>query len=146
MTEEFALQLSTTLKPPTKFTVDGQSYDLLGIDHLSPEQEAEAMALFARLGIVTDELNAESNVQKGTKKAAEVRATRVAIFTKLTTLPKEVASKLPLSAQVALLERVQEEMTETVEETGMPEEPLTPGAEAAQARADAEAAERAAAG
>jgi hypothetical protein len=104
------LSLSTALKETTKFTVDGKPYEILGIDHLSPEQEAEVVALFSRYGILQEELSNERNVSKGTPKALEVRATRLLLLSKMTTLPSSVAGNMPLSQQVKLLEAIQAEV------------------------------------
>ena len=44
------MQLSTTVAPAKTFTVDGMAYELLGMDHLSPEAEANVTALLTRYG------------------------------------------------------------------------------------------------
>lgn len=124
---DFALSLSTVLTPTKKFKVDGVPYDLLGIDHLSSEEEAEVMALFARYESLQDELSGQKNTDRGKVTATHMRATRISILTKLTTLPKDVANKLPLTAQVRLLETVQAETEANEEDTPVED---APGAEA----------------
>jgi hypothetical protein len=104
------LNLTTVLKPTVKFTVDGQEFDILGVDHLSPDEEAEVMALFSRYGLKQSELEVQPNVSKGKATALEMKATRLTLLTKLTTLPPDIASKLPLTQQVRLLEAIQEEV------------------------------------
>lgn len=141
MNQQYALELSTVLKEPKKFLVDGEEFNLLGIDHLTPESEAETMALFSRLNILTEELEAEANVTKGTKKAIELKETRIVLLTKLTTLNRSTAVKLPLTQQVLLLEAIQKEVSEDSGiEPEQAEEQKTPGQVAAEARAAAEAA------
>jgi hypothetical protein len=104
------LSLTTVLKPTKKFLVDGSEYEILGVDHLSPEEEAEVVALFSRYGVLQSELEVEKNVSKGTPKAMQVRQTRLTLLTKLTTLNPSVAAKLPLTQQVRLLEAIQAEV------------------------------------
>ncbi len=136
MNQKYALELSTALKEPKLFLVDGEEYKLLGLDHLTPEQEAETMALFSRLNILTEELSAEANVSKGTKKALELKETRMVLLTKLTTLNREVAQRIPLTQQVLLLEAIQAEVSEdSGSEDEEKAEAQTPGAAAAEARA-----------
>jgi hypothetical protein len=103
------LSLSTALKDTIKFSVDGVGYEILGVDHLTPDDEAEVMALFARYGNIQMELDGEKNVSKGIPKALELRGTRLRLLVKMTTMPAEVAAKLPLTQQVQLLEAIQEE-------------------------------------
>jgi len=123
MSTEFSLSLTTILKPAKQFTVDGVPYDLLGVDHLSPADEAEVMALFARYGVLQSDLELQTNVSKGKITAAHMKATRLTILTKLTSLPLEVASKLPLTQQVRLLEAVQAEVDEEDDEDAPSVEP-----------------------
>lgn len=100
---EFEISLSTALSPAKKFQLDGDPYDLLGIDHLSPNDEARVMALFARLGVLTAELELTSNVNRGEELAKRVKETRLNILAKLTSAPKDSLEKLPLGEQVRLL-------------------------------------------
>jgi len=110
MSEGFSLALTTAIKPPKKFTVDGEEFDLLGIDHLSAETEAEVMALFARYALLTADLENASNVMKGKEIAERMKTTRLAVLTKLTTMPKDTAAKLPLSQAVRLMEAIETEV------------------------------------
>lgn len=114
------LSLTTVLKPPKKFLVDGDEYELLGVDHLSADDEADVMALFSRYGILQSDLEVQSEVRKGAETAKKMKATRLTILTKLTTLPLEVAKKLPLTQQVLLLEAVQAEVEAEGEEDDEP--------------------------
>jgi hypothetical protein len=113
---EFSLALTTRIKPAKQFTVDSIPYDLLGVDHLSPDDEAETMALFARYGVLQVELDTEKNVTKGTPLALALKATRITLLTKLTSMPREVAGRLPLTQQVKLLEAIQAEVEDDEDE------------------------------
>ena len=118
MSKGISLALSTEVAPAKIFTVDKEEFSLLGTDHLSPDSEAEAMALFARHGILQRELDSTPNVSKGKEIAERLRKCRILILTKLTTIPTETADKLPLGAQVALLEAIQEEMESATDDDG----------------------------
>lgn len=113
-----SLALTTKLAPTKKFTVDGEEYEILGLDHLSKEDESKAVALFARHAYIATELEMTPNVQKGKELASRVRDTRMQIIATLTTLPKDIAEKLPLNAQIELITAVQSDQEETPEEAG----------------------------
>jgi hypothetical protein len=117
------LALSTRVKPPKKFTVDKVEYDMLGMDHLSKDDETEVMALFARHSSISQELDMAPNVAKGKQAAERLRKCRYAIIAKLTTLPTDVAEKLPLFAQAQLLEEIETQMGSEDEDSGLEEEP-----------------------
>ena len=107
--EGFSLALTTAVKPAKKFTVDGIEYEMLGVDHLSPTDEAEVLALFSRHSILVNELDRERNVSKGRVIADRARTARLQVIKKLTTLG-DIAATLPLTQQVKLLEAIQAEV------------------------------------
>lgn len=104
MSDAFALSFTTSLKPAKKFLVDGAPYEILGVDHLSPDDETEVTALFARYNVLQSELEVTSNVAKGKGLAEKIKTTRLTILTKLTSMPRDVAGTLLLTQQVALLD------------------------------------------
>lgn len=106
-----ALSLSTTIKEPRKFTVDGEPFQLLGLDHLSKDSETEALALFSRHQQLVMELATAGRLDKGKAIAERVKKVRLMILCKLTDMPKDVAEKLPLGEQVKLLEALMEEIS-----------------------------------
>lgn len=106
------LALTTKVAEPKKFTLDDEEYEMLGMDHLTKSDEAHAVALFSRYMILVQELNVTDNVQKGRAIAESIADCRVAIICKLTTLPKEIAVKLPTPQQALLLEALQAEVEE----------------------------------
>jgi hypothetical protein len=105
-----SLALSTTIKEPKTFTVDGEPFKLLGIDHLSKDAETEALALFSRHQLLVQELSLADRLDRGKAVAERVKKVRLMILCKLTNMPKDVAEKLPLGEQVKLLEALQEEI------------------------------------
>lgn len=104
---DFALSFTTELAPAEQFQVDGAAYDILGLDHLSAEEEAEVTALFARFTVLAADLANTANVEKGKALALKVSATRLQLLCKLTSLTPEIASKLHVTQQVKLLEAIE---------------------------------------
>jgi len=103
------LELSTTVEPAKTFTVDDESYELLGFEHLSPEDEAKATGAFTRFGQLARRLDSASNDSQAATIAKQLRTRRVDLIAMLTTIPRDVAEKLPLSAQIQLFRAVREE-------------------------------------
>jgi hypothetical protein len=121
MSDTAVLALSTTVKPAKKFTVDGAEYEMWSMDHLSKTDEAQVMALFARHALIGQELELSPNVAKGSATAERLRTCRLQLLTKLTNLPREVADKLPISAQAQLLDALEDEMTPEAEDENVAE-------------------------
>jgi len=109
MSVDTILSLSTEVVPPKKFEVDGVEYDLLGLEHLSEDEEARATAAFMRFGRLLGRLENSTNDRESQKIARALRTRRIELITQLTTLPLEVAEKLPLSGQTRLFRAIQEE-------------------------------------
>lgn len=107
-TPTISFALTSKVEPPKKFTLDGDEFELLGVNHLTPDQEATAMALFARHGILSDEVDSTKNVLRGEELAKTLRATRLKIIHLLTTIPE--SRVVPMHVQVKLLEAVRSEM------------------------------------
>lgn len=101
------LVLSTRVAPTQKFLVDGEEYELLGMDHLSEDDEALVMARFSKYQQTADNLSIESDLRKGQALASSLKKQRTAIIAQLTTLPKEIAAKLPTKPAVKIIEAVQ---------------------------------------
>lgn len=110
------LALSTHIKEPKKFTVDGAEYKLLGLDHLSPSEETLTMALFSRHSLLGEELSMTRDTKKGQRVAQSLKEARLTLLTKLTDMPIDVARKLPITAQVKLLETIEQEVSAEIEE------------------------------
>ncbi len=104
------LELTTTVEPAKEFTIDGEVYKLYGLNHLSKKDETEALALFARHGILVNRLEMSANVNKGKELAESVKSCRMQILTRLTNAPLNVVELLPLGEQVKLFKAVQEEI------------------------------------
>lgn len=103
------LNISTEVTPPKKFAVDDQEYDLLSFDHLSPEKEAAALAEFTRFAQTDAALSRASSDGNAERLAKKLRERRIKLITMLTTLPKDVASTIPLDGQLAIFKAVQAE-------------------------------------
>lgn len=109
---DILLELSTHIREPKKFLVDGKEYQLLGLDHLGQADEVNVMALFARHTILAAELADSKEVKTGERVATRLKETRLSLLTKLTDLPLDIARKLPITAQVRLLETLEREVSE----------------------------------
>lgn len=120
MSGEIAFSLTTQIKPAKKFTIDGVEYQMKGVDHLSPDDEARVLALFSRHAILVGELEVEKNSGRGEGIAKAARETRLRIVRKLTDIPAEIAETLPLTVQVKLLEAIKEELQADAEEDDEP--------------------------
>ena len=103
------LNLSTTAEPAGTIGIDDQVYELLGFEHLSPEQEAKATAAFTRFQQCAVKLDRAQSDQAAEKLAADLRRRRIDVLCLLTTIPREVVEKIPMSGQVALFKAVRQE-------------------------------------
>ena len=103
------LSLSTTVEPAKTFEVDDESYELLGFEHLSADDEAKAQAMFTKFFQLNRQLDNMANEKQGESLAKRIREKRIDILAHLTTMPHEVAAKLPLPAQAALFRAVAQE-------------------------------------
>lgn len=113
------LALTTEIEPAKKFTIDGEEYQLYGLNHLSKKDETEALALFARHSILVARLESSPNVNRGKQLAEEVKKCRIQIITRLTNSPTEVAEQLPLGEQVKLFRAIQTEIGEDGDVEGL---------------------------
>jgi hypothetical protein len=105
------LSLSTQLDPPETFEVDGESFDLLGLKHLSDEQEAKAQGLFARFQNISGQLEHSANDQVAQRLSKDLRKRRLDLIALMTTVPRDLVEKLPLPAQVKLFKAIMEDFT-----------------------------------
>lgn len=103
------LELTTQVAPAPIFTVDGQEYELLGLEHLSAEDESHAAALFARFSRIARSLDVAENDQKAADLAKAMRKKRVEIISLLTTMPAALVAALKVEQQVQLLGAIQTE-------------------------------------
>lgn len=106
---DHVLELTTELEPAATFTVDGEEYELLGFEHLTPEQEAKATGAFTRFQQASIRLDRSSTDKEAEQRAKDVRKRRLDCIALLTTMPREVAEKLPPSAQIKLFKAVNDE-------------------------------------
>jgi hypothetical protein len=103
------LELSTAVDEAKTFTVDGETYKLLSFDHLSAEDESKAMGDSARFEQLMNKMSRAGTDAEARRLANQVRNKRIDILTRLTTMPRDVAERLPLQAQVKLFQAVQTE-------------------------------------
>jgi hypothetical protein len=104
------LELSTQVAAAKTFTVDGEEYNLLGFEHLSPEEEAEVQAKFARFDTLNRQLELTGDDTEAKNLAKKLRSRRIELLTKVTTMPLELADKLPLPEQIKIMKAIQAEV------------------------------------
>jgi len=104
------LELSTKIAPPKTFIVDEDEYQLLGFEHISKAQEATVTALFSRYNTLNIRLAQAPSKEKAERAATLLYNIRMELMCNLTTLPRDVAEKLPMSAQVQLLNAIRGEV------------------------------------
>lgn len=110
---EHLMQLSTTVAPAKTFTVDEVSYQLLGMDHLSPNSEANVMANFTRYGAMAERLEQINDETKATALALKMRGVRLSVLEKMTTCPMDVLEKIPMSGQIQMMNALRKELDQT---------------------------------
>ncbi len=103
---KISLNLSTSVKPAEKFTVDGVEYSLLGLEHLSPEAENTITALFARHGAVSIELGYGPPIDKGEALAERLKRLQNKIIGCMTDLPEDVIETIPMMEKARLFEAI----------------------------------------
>ena len=109
-TKKPLVALTTQVSEPEIFTVDDETYEILGLEHRSKEDEAEIFALFTQSTALQEKLEQGSFADKEEAKqtALELRELREQILVSMTTLPLEIAEKLPISQVVVLFEHLAE--------------------------------------
>jgi len=110
------LELSTAVVEPDVFTVDGEEYQLLGLNHLSDQDEVTVMAMYARYAKMADVLTEAPNQKKAEEVAKVMRKQRLGLLAKMTTCPVDILGKLPIKSQIALMNAIGEEMEEKDDE------------------------------
>lgn len=105
---DYVLELSTTVLPGQKFSVDGDEYEMANPDSLSEDDESRVMGKFALHARTARRLDNARNETEARRFAKELRRSRIGLLVELTNLPNDVATKLPISAQNALIESISE--------------------------------------
>ena len=108
------IQLSTSVVPATIFTVDDEEHKILGLEHLSEDDEAGVMGLFSQYGQLNDKLSTVKRRSDAEKVARRLRQLRIELLTFMTDLPAALAEKLPLSQQLILIEAITSELSTPV--------------------------------
>lgn len=111
MTDAPVLDLTTEVLPAKKILLDGEEYDLLSLDHLSPEDEASVTATFARFQKVFGRLENAKNESAATAEAMKLGGLREKLILKTTSIPRDVLKKLSPGLQGKILRAVQNEIS-----------------------------------
>lgn len=105
------LSLSTQVEPPKTFEIDGVQYELRGIVHLTPDEEADVTASFTRFQQQANRLERAGNDREAKTIAAHLRDRRLKLIGKVTSVPQDVIESLPFPAQIQLFNAVAEEFS-----------------------------------
>lgn len=106
------LQLSTEVRKPKQFLIDGVPYDMYTTDHLSDAHESEVQAWFARHQLFAERLAMTDNTQLGVKLADGMREAQLKVISLMTNVPGDVAVTLPPSAKAKLIEALTIELVD----------------------------------
>lgn len=110
-TEDAILDLTTEVLPSKLIRIDGEEYDLLNYDHLSPEDEAKVTATFARFQKVYGRLSEAKNESAATAEALKLNGLREKLITKMTSVPLEKLRELGPAKQGLILRAIQNEIS-----------------------------------
>jgi len=117
MTETQApLALTTKAVEPTRFTVDDEPYELYGMAHLNPNEEAEIMSAIAQYQRLATRLAVVASRSKGVAYAKKMYDLRIELLLRMTNLPEPVAKALPIPAQLELFSSIVAQLGEDEEE------------------------------
>src|SRR5688572_27618701 len=111
------IALSTEILPAKKIKVDGEEYELLSFDHISPETEAQVTALFARFQRTYQLMAGSPKDDKAVKLAKQLRRYRELLIAKMTTIPLSKVKQYHPGVQGKLLEAIEEETGEADEDS-----------------------------
>lgn len=104
------VSLSTQVAEPATIEIDETSYDVLGEQNIGRSEEVTLMTLFKQHEQAQRDFDGGRDKRKITAAAERMRNTRLEIITTFTTIPLDVADKLPLVAQAQLLDIIAREM------------------------------------
>jgi hypothetical protein len=107
------LELTTDVEPAKTFTVDGTEYKLFGLGHLDKDSETKVMGTFARYESIQERITDAQSDEQAERFATKLHDLRIDVFCILTTLERDTAEKLPLSAQTRLMSALQEEIIDS---------------------------------
>lgn len=110
------LSLTTTIAPAQKFLLDEAEFEFLTLEHLGKEDEAYVTALFAQLERLQERLSIETKLESATNVAKRIKATRVSLLERLTSVPLEKLNAAPTPVQVRLLEEASDAMMSSFDE------------------------------
>ena len=107
---EAVLDLVTDIAPAKLLRVGGEEYDLLGLDHLTPETEAQVTATFTRFQSVYERLEAAPNMTIAANEAGKLQRYREKLIQLMTTIPPEVIKTLHAGQQGKILAVIRTEL------------------------------------
>jgi len=103
------LDISTQVVEADTFTVDDVQYELKGLVHLSPAEEVKVSAMFARFNSLSEQMASAGTQAKAESFARQVRDKRHELLAAMTTCPLDLIKRIPLPAQIGLMDAVGEQ-------------------------------------
>lgn len=99
------LRLSTTSRPQgSPVEIDGQTYELYTtFDHLTPEQEARLRWVVRVYERLSEELASCLDEERGVELSKRLAALEIELLELMSTIPRDVLTKLPLSSRNELV-------------------------------------------
>lgn len=104
------ISLSTQVVEPAEVEIDDDKYQVYGQDHIGRDKEIRLMTLFKNHERAQRRFDTAKSDSDTAKAASLMRDARIDIITEFSTIPEEVADKLPLHAQGRLLDIIATEM------------------------------------
>lgn len=104
-----ALTIATDLEPTKKIKLDGTDYELLTVNHLSPQQEAAVTATFSRFQRIFEQLEVAKNDPVAEKLAADLQQYRAKLIGLMTTIPSSVVRGLRPGVQSEIVKAIRKE-------------------------------------
>ena len=101
---------STVLDKPRTLSIDDELYEVRNASHLGKEEEVTLVALYKEHDRISDKLVKSEDRSKVEKLATDQRGIRIEMITAFTTIPQDLAEKLPLFAQNEIVSIIAREM------------------------------------
>lgn len=110
------LEITTEEIPAQLFTVDGEEYELYSTAHLTPEQESQVTANFARSQSIVNRLTKAKNDREAEALAKKLRPLRERLIGIMTSMPPAKISELHPKAQGQIMDVIADEIAAGEEE------------------------------
>lgn len=108
--EDYVVEVDDDLPETKPMKIFGDVYQLKTMDHLSPDEESQVSATFARFLSIYQRLATAKTDQKAKVEAARLRKLRIKLILLMTTIPRRVVERMGPGGQGKVLAAIQEEI------------------------------------